>query len=189
MTTRTAILVALCLLATIVFVVSGDTYFAPSNVRVYSDASGRAMCQLTTIHDSEGRPGVEVLAQRKMLGSGKIVSAWTKEYDYVPGEVRVHHSGAIVFFDEHARPGRDHAIVVISKDGKAVLDVCLSDVLSANEIREHASKSVSSVTWRHRTFDRFRGSDLQIYCEWGVLLSINVETGNVKRESVGKLRE
>jgi hypothetical protein len=107
---------------------------------------------------------------------GKEKTVWQRDLVNVPHQAFVSdHSDHVVTIDTYGRLGREHTLVIYDKDGKAVADYLLEDLLSEEEIRRHAVQTVSSRHWADGKFGFSKdGKEFVARLGWGKVIRIDL---------------
>jgi hypothetical protein len=115
--------------------------------------------------------------------AGEEVVSWTKPLPCIPHQLFLSEVDDVIAIDEYAHLGYRHAIIVFDKQGNALADYKLEDLLSVEEISAHVHHTVSSRHWTERARISFeRHGFCVIRLDWGKVLTADVETGAVWRD-------
>lgn len=156
-------------------VARADKWAAPAP-RVFAAATGEYGLKVIP---SEGK-AVGVLFTLDAKGMEKV----TRRFDLVniPAAVFVSPSGDVVTADTYGQMGYAHSLVVYSRQGKALADYRLEDLLSKEEIARNVKTTASSRWWREGarlSFTDAAPGAFLITLPWGREVRLALATGKL----------
>lgn len=176
--TRSLALLVVALLAT---ATHADSWATPTP-RVFANVWGSHGFKVMPNKDNAfAGPADAVLFQLDDKGDEKPV--WKGRLVNQPHQAFVAPNGKhVVTIDTYGRLGFKHAVVVYDDKGKAVADLALEDVLTADEIMNNVLRTVSSRHWTRGAKFAFAddATTFDIDLKWGRTLKLDLTTGKVR---------
>ena len=164
-------------------IVRADDWAEPRPV-VYASQSGWHGFKVLPIKSSETASGV--LFSLDADGQDKVV--WKSRLVNVPAHVFVHEQGKhVVTVDTYAALGYKHALVIYDDKGKVVADYKLEELVSAEDIRDRISSSVSSRWWADQASFKFESGGhefFKITTKWGAIIDADLTSGAVTKSGL-----
>lgn len=142
--------------------------------RVY--ASGLLIFELT----QEDRGSVTRARLSELTDDGTESEVWNRVLDWTPAGAELAPGRRVVCYDTWPNSGFAHTLVVLDPNGAVSIDYTLSDLLPANEIRDHVQCTASSRRWMQECSTSFdKDGALLLAFNWGRTVAVNLQTGEL----------
>lgn len=168
-------------------VTTADECIGPPRARLYASASGSRGFLITSAPDTPDRVKGRMFAFSQY--STKDRTVWEAPLITPPWRALVSDGDVVVTLDIWCRAGWEHSLVVYGSKGRRIADYTLEDLLTAQEIRDRVTSSISSRDWTAGAVFSFEMNAplqvLKIRFPWGRLLAIDLESGRLRVEAVG----